>query len=297
MVTHDAHAAAIADRILFLADGAVVNDLGQRPPPDPRGPPGGERPVIRVALKGVLGRKLRAALTAFAIVLGVAMISGSLVLTDTVAKSFDGVYDASYKDSDAVVTSKAAITDGGKAPAFTANILQNVQHIPDVSRAGGSIEDEARLVNDRGRSIGAPGSGIAVGFDGSSNGSLSPYKLASGRWPTADGQIAIDTATADDQHFAVGDTVGAFADGPVKKYKVTGIVRFGTEDSIAGSSILVFDLPTAQRAVRQAGQARPHPRRRGVGRHRRPRHGRDRAAPARDGASEDGHAAGCLRQQ
>ena len=210
--------------------------------------------MIRVALKGVLGRKLRAALTAFAIVLGVAMISGSLVLTDTVAKSFDGVYDESYKDSDAVVTSKAAIADGGKAPAFTANVLRNVQHIPDVSRAEGSIEDEARLVNGRGRAIGAPGSGIAVGLDGSLSQSLSPYKLASGRWPTSGGQIAIDKATADEQHFAIGDTVGAFADGPVKKYTVTGIVRFGTEDTIAGSSILVFDLPTAQRLFDKQGK-------------------------------------------
>src|SRR3954451_11113250 len=180
--------------------------------------------MIRVALKGVLGRKLRAALTAFAIVLGVAMISGSLVLTDTVAKSFNGVYDESYKESDAVVSSKAAIAGGGKAPAFTADVLQNVQHIPDVARAEGSIEDEARLVNDRGRSIGAPGSGIAVGLDGSLSQSLSPYKLASGRWPTSAGQIAIDKATADEQHFAIGDSVGAFADGPVKKYTVTGIV-------------------------------------------------------------------------
>ncbi len=29
MVTHDAHAAAIADRVLFLADGEIVRDLGQ----------------------------------------------------------------------------------------------------------------------------------------------------------------------------------------------------------------------------------------------------------------------------
>ena len=28
MVTHDPHAAAIADRILFLADGRIVKDLG-----------------------------------------------------------------------------------------------------------------------------------------------------------------------------------------------------------------------------------------------------------------------------
>jgi len=203
--------------------------------------------VIRVALKGVLGRKLRAALTAFAIVLGVAMISGSLILTDTVSKSFDGVYSQSYKDSDAVVSSKAAIADSsGRPPAFAADVLQKVQGVAGVLEAQGAVEDEARLVNQYGHAIGAVGSGLAVGLDGSAT-SLSPYELASGHWPADDSQIAIDKATAKEHHFAVGDTVGAFADGPVKKYKVTGLVGFGNEDTIAGSSILVFDLRTAQR--------------------------------------------------
>ena len=65
--------------------------------------------MIGVALKGLLGRKLRAILTAFAIVLGVAMISGSFVLTDTLGKSFDGIYEESYKATDAVISSKVAI--------------------------------------------------------------------------------------------------------------------------------------------------------------------------------------------
>ena len=64
--------------------------------------------MIGVALKGLLGRKLRAMLTAFAIVLGVAMISGSFVLTDTLGKGFDGIYEESYASADAVISSKVA---------------------------------------------------------------------------------------------------------------------------------------------------------------------------------------------
>ena len=112
MVTHDAHAAAIADRILFLADGLIVKDLGPSSAArDPRGAAGGDRPMIGVALKGLLGRKLRAILTAFAIVLGVAMISGAFILTDTLGKSFDGIYNESYKATDAVISSKAGEQD------------------------------------------------------------------------------------------------------------------------------------------------------------------------------------------
>ena len=54
--------------------------------------------MIGVALKGLLGRKLRATLTAFAIVLGVAMISGTFVLTDTLSKSLDGIYRGHHVD-------------------------------------------------------------------------------------------------------------------------------------------------------------------------------------------------------
>ena len=82
--------------------------------------------MIGVALKGILGRKLRAVLTGFAIVLGVAMISGSFVLTDTLGKTFDSIYDESYANTDAVISSKEATSaadDTEDAPAFPAEIL------------------------------------------------------------------------------------------------------------------------------------------------------------------------------
>ena len=93
MVTHEARAAASADRILFLADGEIVKELGEA----------GEEQiletikdvsadVIRVALRGLAGRKFRAVLTAIAIVLGVAMISGTLVLTDTIDRAFNRIF-------------------------------------------------------------------------------------------------------------------------------------------------------------------------------------------------------------
>ena len=64
--------------------------------------------MTAVALRGLMNRKLRASLTAFAIVLGVAMISGSFVLTDTISKAFDSISGQSYKNADVVVTGKAA---------------------------------------------------------------------------------------------------------------------------------------------------------------------------------------------
>ena len=211
--------------------------------------------MIGVALKGLLGRKLRAILTAFAIVLGVAMISGSFVLTDTLGKGFDGIYDESYASTDAVISSKIATStdEGGEeAPAFSANVLDRVEQLPGVRVAQGSIEDEISLTDEAGKRFGSDG--VALGVAADADQSLNPIQVVTGDWPRGDGQIAIDKSTAEAQHLKVGQTVGAYGDGPVRKYEISGIVRFGSVDSIGGASISVFDLPTAQRLFDKQGR-------------------------------------------
>ena len=213
--------------------------------------------MIGVALKGLLGRKLRSALTAFAIVLGVAMISGSFVLTDTLGRSFDGIYGESYKATDAVISSEEATDTGDNtpdAPAFSADVLHKVESLPGVRLAQGSIEDQARLVDTSGKPIGKAADGIAIAVDPSADQSLNPVKLVTGQWPRGEGQVAIDKATAEKQHFEVGEAVGAFADGPLHMYRISGIVAFGSVDSIGSSTITVFDLPTAQRLFNKPDQ-------------------------------------------
>jgi putative ABC transport system permease protein len=205
--------------------------------------------MITVALKGLLGRKLRAGLTAFAIVLGVAMISGSFVLTDTLGKTFDGIYSESYKATDAVISSEEAIDTGDttrQAPAFSAAVLSRVEGLPGVQLAQGSIEDQAGLVDEDGNPIGKAGNGTAMGVDPSADQSLNPLQLVEGTWPR-NGELAIDKSTAEKHHFELGETVGAFSDAPLQKYRISGIVRFGSVDSLGSATITVFDLATAQR--------------------------------------------------
>ena len=212
--------------------------------------------MITVALKGLLGRKLRALLTGFAIVLGVAMISGAFVLTDTLGKSFDGIYTESYKATDAVISSNVAIkTDDGstEAPAFPAGVLRKLESLPGVRLAQGSIEGEIRLVDKQGKPIGK-GGGDAIGVDPAADQSLNPLQLVEGRWPTGAGQIAIDRSTAEKHHFEVGQSVGAFGDGPLARYRISGIVRFGSDGSLAGRTISAFDLATAAQLFDKHGK-------------------------------------------
>ena len=98
--------------------------------------------MLRVALKGLAGRKLRALLTAIAIILGVAMISGTYVLTDTINNAFTSIFTQTYKNADAIISGKTAFTNdngnGVQTPSFSESLLAQVQGLPDVSAAEGS---------------------------------------------------------------------------------------------------------------------------------------------------------------
>ena len=99
--------------------------------------------MTKFALRALLGRKLRTALTAFAIVLGVAMVSGTYVLTDSIDKAFGSIFTDSRKGSDAVISGKSAfkLSDGTgvTAPAFDQGLLQEVRALPAVAVADGSV--------------------------------------------------------------------------------------------------------------------------------------------------------------
>ena len=204
--------------------------------------------MIAVALKGLVGRKLRATLTAFAIVLGVAMVSGSFILTDTIGKSFDRIFDDSFQNSDVVISSKEATSSAGaaEAPAFSANVVEEIERLDSVAAMLPSVEDRARLVDKKGELIARADSSIAFGVDGTTNESLNPLVLVEGEWPQGASDIAIDTATAESEGFAVGDSIEAVANGPVRKYAISGIVQLGSTSSLGGMTIAVFDLDTAQ---------------------------------------------------
>jgi len=207
--------------------------------------------MIRVALRGMLGRKLRTVLTAFAIVLGVSMISGTYVLTDTITASFTKIVDGSYENADAVISGKVAFKNNesntATTPAFPDTVLAKVKGLPDVVAAAGTVGDEAKLIDRNGKVISAKGgSSIAASVDPKNDARFNPLKLTSGNWPVGNGQIAIDRRTSEKKHFAVGDTISVAADQGVRAFEITGIATFSSSSSIGASTIAIFDVPTAQ---------------------------------------------------
>jgi putative ABC transport system permease protein len=213
--------------------------------------------VTRFALKGLLGRKLRTVLTAFAIVLGVATVSGTYVLTDSIHNAFGSIFTESRKGSDAVISGKSAfkITDGSgvTAPAFDESLLEKVRALPDVREADGSVNGQAQLIGKDGKAIvygGAPNLGFSIARGESP---FNPLTLVDGSWPKQD-EVAIDKATAGKEHFRIGQLVGVQAAGSVRRLRLSGIVKFGSVSTIGGATLAGFDLPTAQRLFGKPGK-------------------------------------------
>ena len=213
--------------------------------------------MLKVGLKGLLARKLRTALTAIGVVLGVALISGTYVLTDSITSAFDSIFTENYKNTDAAITGKTAFDteeDGTvTAPPFDAGLLTQVRELPEVGAAGGGVSGEAQLIGKDGKSIafgGAPNLAFSVDPALPQFNSLT---LVSGAWP-APGEVVIDTHSAQEKGFAAGDSIGVQARGPAEQMRIAGLVEFGAVSSIGGATLAGFELGTAQRLLDKTGK-------------------------------------------
>jgi putative ABC transport system permease protein len=213
--------------------------------------------VTRVALAGLLGRKLRTTLTAIAIVLGVAMVTGTYILTDSIKGAFNGIFTEIYRSTDATVTGKAAfdLSNQGTtaAPPFDQSLLAKVRALPDVDDAVGGVGGIANLVGPNGKVIafgGAPHLGFSVD---PTRPEFNTLTLVDGAWPKA-GELVVDRSTAGKKDLEVGQTIGVEANGPVRQMRISGLVKFGGASSLGGATLAGFDLPTAQTLFDRVGK-------------------------------------------
>src|SRR2546430_840695 len=215
--------------------------------------------MLAVTLRGLAGRKFRASLTALAVVLGVAMISGTYVLTDTINNGFDTIFTQSYKNADVVVSGKTAFLNangnGVETPSFPESVLAKVRQLPDVAVAAGSVtSDQVRLLQKNGKIIntgGAPPLGFSVDPRYTQ---FSPTVLTAGEWPRGPKQIAIDNHTASDAGYRVGDSIGVEADSPAQTFRITGIAKFAGVNSTGGATFALFAPQTAAQLFGKVGK-------------------------------------------
>jgi putative ABC transport system permease protein len=217
--------------------------------------------VIRFALKSLAGRKFRTVLTAFAIVLGVAMMSGAYVLTDTIDKAFDAIFVDSYAGTDAVVTGKdpgfGFEGESATAPPIPEETLARVRAIEGIEVATGVVQDfQTKLLRPDGEPIdsgGAPSFAFGIETEPAYE-RFNPLNLVEGRWPKGGSEVAIDEGVAGEEHLELGDRIGVAALGPAQEYTIVGIAKYGDLSSIGGATFAIFDVPTAQKLLDKEGQ-------------------------------------------
>jgi putative ABC transport system permease protein len=208
--------------------------------------------VTRVALRGIAARKMRAFTTWLAIFLGVALVAGTYVLTDTINESFNEIFTESLKGTDVAVTAKQEVqSDEVGPPAFPADLIDRVRRVDGVEAAAGAVFATGRFVDTDGDPI---GNSFAPNFISS----LLPPRFETldyveGRKPRAPTEASLDTQTADTGNIEVGDKVRLAGAHEAKTYDVVGLTKLG-DTSFGGAGIAQVTLPEAQQITDRVDQ-------------------------------------------
>jgi putative ABC transport system permease protein len=211
--------------------------------------------VRKVALRGLFARKLRLVLTALAVALGVTLIAGTYVFTDTINRSFDRIFAESAKGTDASVTPAKTIdtsNNGGTQPTIPAAVLRQVRGQDDVQSADGSVFDVGTVLGKDGKRIGAGG---APNFIASvaDQPRFDAFTVKEGRKPRTPDEVTIDASTARKEEFKLGDKLSVVGTAPRKDYTIVGFTQIAGVDSFGGATVVDMQLPEAQRMLGKTG--------------------------------------------
>jgi putative ABC transport system permease protein len=210
----------------------------------------------KVTWKGLLAHKLRLALTALAIVLGVTFVSGTFVLTDTLQNTFSTLFSSVYQKIDFQVRGTPQFgSDSANAVRnpISQSLLTTIRAVPGVQAAEGEVEGYAQFVAHDGKPIQTGGAGT-LGLEFDPDPQLSNLHVISGRAPSSASDVVMDAGTAQKYHFAVGQPVRILFNGFARTFTISGIAQFGTADNLAGATLAAFTIPTAQQVMGEPGQ-------------------------------------------
>ena len=208
--------------------------------------------MFRVALKDLLARKRRLFTTGLAVMLGIAFLSGTQVLSSVLNDSIDSLIDDVYEGYDAVVRSPDADSVGfGQAirSPLPASLVAQAEAVDGVRVAEGVVETTtAQLVGADGEVVGSDFGPPTLVSNWLLDETLRLGRLTEGRGPTADDEVALDFKTAEEAGYVVGDEVTVGGPDGTEQFELVGLVGLGEDGTrSSGAKVLVFDTPVAQR--------------------------------------------------
>ena len=211
--------------------------------------------MFRASLKGVWAHKLRLALTALAIVLGVGFISGTYVYTDTIGSAFDGIFADAFEGVDIVVSAESDFQFG--EGVFIDEVeFERIDQVDGVESFETYVQGfGVAILDSEGEPIGGAGPPQFAASLVETSTDVGGFSLRDGTYPIGASQMVIDAGSAGIGEYEVGDTVSIVTElEGERQFELVGIAGFGDLDNLGGATFALFDLETAQAVIGRPGQ-------------------------------------------
>lgn len=212
--------------------------------------------MLHLSLRTLLAHKARFAMTAFAVVMGVGFVVGSFVVTDTLRRSVDELFET-ITTVDATVRAEANLQSGGGAPAsrgrVPAGLAADVSRVDGVAAAGTTITGYAQLLDRHGDPVTTTGAPL-FGVNWPTDPRLNPATIDAGRAPESPGEVAIDRGTADDFDLGVGDRTQMLVLDGQEDVEVVGVFTYGETNSLLGARLTAMETGWADEVLDAGGQ-------------------------------------------
>ncbi|MEU7073704.1 FtsX-like permease family protein [Streptomyces narbonensis] len=206
--------------------------------------------VLKTSLRNFLAHKGRMALSAVAVLLSVAFVSGTLVFTDTMNTTFDKLFASTA--SDVTVSPKESdaadeTPDSGRPDSLPASLVEQVRKVEGVQDAqGGLASTSVTVVDAKNKNVGPTSGAPTIALNWSPN-ELRSVELVEGHEPRGPTDVVVDGATAEKHGLKLGDELRTIAVDGDFTTKISGIVDFKVTNP--GATLVYFDTATAQREL------------------------------------------------
>lgn len=208
--------------------------------------------MLRATWRGLAAHRLRVLLTTLAIAIGVALMAGTYILTDTINASYSKLVGAAFSGSSEVVLPAQPLGAGNgvQLSPITPATVARVRGVPGVSKAAGEVLSHVSMFGAKGQALGSSSDDFVTGVVSPPFEVLAPVR---GRFPSRPGEVAVDQATATRYGLRLGQLVGVSGAGPARQYRLVGTVRLADSASFAGAGVALVTLPEAQLLAGETG--------------------------------------------
>ncbi|MEU4097285.1 ABC transporter permease [Streptomyces sp. NPDC026673] len=214
--------------------------------------------MFRAAVRTLRSHRLRFAMPALAVLLGVAFVTGSLIYGDSVATALAGARANSQPDVSVEVAADPSAPpppagSAAGAPRLDDALLRRLRALPGAAAVRGTVEGRAFLAGADGTLAGDLYHSAGVNFVRGRTGEDPRYPLTAGRGPRTAAEVAVERRAAERAGYQVGDRVRVVVDGTARSARLVGVFTARDTRSAAGGTLIAFDTRTARERFAPAG--------------------------------------------